>query len=108
MKNKLRYSPEALNDLDETWEYIMMELGNPNAAENVVSNIINSIDKLKDFAKMGTPLSIQNNIESDYRFLLSGNYMIFYRVSESNIYIDRILYGKRDYLHTLFPSSEKK
>ncbi|MDQ7093596.1 type II toxin-antitoxin system RelE/ParE family toxin [Desulfosporosinus sp. PR] len=30
--NKLRYSPEALKDLDEIWAYIYAELQNPDAA----------------------------------------------------------------------------
>jgi plasmid stabilization system protein ParE len=102
MKNKLHYSPEALKDLDETWDYIMMDLANPDAAENVVNEIIDTIDKLEDFAGMGVPLSSVADVETDYRFLLSGNYMIFYRPEEADIYIDRILYGRRDYLRILF------
>lgn len=102
MKNKLHYSPEALKDLDETWGYIVMDLGNPDAAENVVNGIMDVIDKLEDFAEMGAPLSSVADVETDYRFLLSGNYMIFYRPEGTDIYIDRILYGRRDYLRILF------
>lgn len=101
MKNKLHYSPEALNDLDEAWEYIMMDLGNPDAAENVVNRIMDTIDRLVDFAELGALLSSVTDVETDYRFLLSENYMIFYRLEETDVYIDRILYGKRDYLRIL-------
>lgn len=34
--------------------------------------------------------------------------MAFYRVSEKNIYIDRVLYGKRNYLKVLFPDMSQK
>ncbi|WP_042331007.1 type II toxin-antitoxin system RelE/ParE family toxin [Desulfosporosinus orientis] len=36
--NKLLYSPEALNDLDEIWAYINNELLNPAAAQKTVSD----------------------------------------------------------------------
>ena len=92
MKYKIQYSPEALNDLDEIWEYILVELGNPEAAENVVLKMLDAIDTLEDFPERGAPLSSVAEVESDYRFVLSGNYMAFYRVVENLVQVDRVLY----------------
>ena len=103
MKNNIYYSPEAQNDLDEIWEYISVELCNPQAAENTVNKIMDTVDELKDFSEIGALLSSVTEVESDYRFLISGNYMIFYRVIDKEVYIDRVLYGRRDYLRILFP-----
>jgi len=103
MKNNIHYSPEALNDLDEIWEYIFSELCNPQAAENTINNIMDAVDRLEDFSEISAPLSSVTDIESDYRFLISGNYMAFYRVIGREVYIDRVLYGRRDYLRILFP-----
>lgn len=103
MKNNIHYSPKALNDLNEIWDYIFFELCNPDAAQNTVGNIMDTADRLESFSEIGAPLSSVTNIESDYRFLISSNYIIFYRVIGNDIYIDRILYGKRDYLRILFP-----
>ncbi len=103
---KINYSPEAQNDLDEIWDYITYELCNPDAAEHTVNQIIDAIDRLETASpKIGAPLSSITDIESDYRFLVSGNYMVFYRAYEIEVYIDRILYGKRDYLRILFPDN---
>lgn len=102
MKNNIHYSPEALNDLDGIWDYIASELFNPSAAEHTVTNITDSIDRLEDFPELGALLSSVTKLESDYLFLVSGNYLVFYRVDFQNVYIDRILYSKRDYLHILF------
>lgn len=102
MKNKIHYSPESIQDLDDIWDYIMMDLYNPDAAENVVNGIMDAIDRLGDHAEMGAPLSSVADIESDYRFVLSGNYMAFYRAEGTDVYIDRILYGRRNYLRILF------
>ncbi len=96
--NKLHYSPEALRDLDE----IFSELENPSAAENIINTILEAVDKLQDFSMLGSLLSSVTELESDYRFLVCGNYLVFYRVVGSNVYIDRVLYGRRDYLRSLF------
>lgn len=50
----------------------------------------------------GTPLSSVADIESDYRFIVSGNYLVFYRAYGKDVYIDRVLYGRRDYMRILF------
>lgn len=102
MKNKLHYSPESLQDLDEIYEYITMELFNTDAALKVINDMMSTIDKLEDFAEMGKLLSSVASVKSDYRFLISGSYLAFYRVTDAAVYIDRILYGKRDYLRILF------
>ncbi len=102
MKNKIHYSPESRRDLDDIWDYIVSELQNRSAAERVINRIIDAVDPLKNFAEIGTPLSSIADIGTDYRFLVSGNYMVFYRVQGNDIYIDRVLYGRRDYMSVLF------
>ena len=101
MKNKIHYSPESRRDLDDIWDYIVSELQNRSAAEHVINRIIDAVDPLKNFAEMGTPLSSIADIGTDYRFLVSGNYMVFYRVQGNDVYIDRVLYGRSDYMSVL-------
>ena len=102
MKNKIHYSPESRRDLDNIWDYIVSELQNRSAAERVIDCIMDAVDPLKNFAEMGTPLSSIADIGTDYRFLVSGNYMVFYRVQGNDVYIDRVLYGRSDYMSVLF------
>lgn len=102
MKNKIHYSPESRRDLDDIWDYIVSELQNRSAAERVINRIIDAVDPLKNFAEIGTPLSSIADIGTDYRFLVSGNYMVFYRVQGNDVYIDRVLYGRSDYMSVLF------
>ena len=101
MKNKLHYAKEARLDLDDIWDYIVGELSNVAAAAKTVNRIMDMVYQLADFPQMGTPLSSVSNAKSDYRFLVSGNYLIFYRERGRDVYVDRVLYGRRDYLHTL-------
>ena len=102
MKNKIHYTVESRRDLDEILDYIVSELQNPSAAERVVSGIMDDVDRLEDFAELGPSLSSLTDVESDYRFLVTGNYLAFYRVSGRDVYVDRVLYGRRDYLRILF------
>ena len=102
MKNKLHYSAQALRDLDGIWDYIRTDLGNPKAAERMVVRIEEDIDKLALFPNMGTPLASIVPVDNGTRFLVTQQYMTFYRVQNADVYIDRILYGRRDYLRILF------
>ena len=102
MKNKIHHSPESRRDLDDIWDYIVSDLQNRSAAERVIDRIMDAVDPLKNFAEMGTPLSSIADIGTDYRFLVSGNYMVFYRVQGNDVYIDRVLYGRSDYMSVLF------
>lgn len=102
MKYKLRYSTQSRRDLEEIWDYIATELQNTSAAARIVNAIMDSANQLIEFAEMGAPLSSIANVESDYRFLVHGNYLTFYRVQGDEVYVDRVLYGRRDYLRILF------
>ncbi|MDR0840468.1 MAG: type II toxin-antitoxin system RelE/ParE family toxin [Christensenellaceae bacterium] len=99
---KLRYSKVALRDLEQIDDYIAEELKNPSAALNMVGKIQDAIDKLVAFPQMGAPLSIRYEGLDDYRYLICGHYLAFYRITEDVVFVDRILYGRRDYLKILF------
>lgn len=105
-KNKIHYTPESRRDLDDIWDYIVSELQNRSAAENVVNRIMDTVDQLEDHALIGTPLASIADVDDDHRFLVSGNYMVFYRASGNDIYVDRVLYGRRDYLRILFADAQ--
>ena len=88
--------------MDDIWDYIVSELQNRSAAEHMIDRIMDAVDQLKNFAEMGTPLFSIADVSTDYRFLVSGNYMVFYRAQDSNVHIDRVLYGRSDYMSVLF------
>ena len=88
--------------MDDIWDYIVSELQNRSAAECVIERIMDAVDQLKSFAEIGTPLSSIADVGTEYRFLVSGNYMVFYRVQGGDVCIDRALYGRSDYMSALF------
>jgi plasmid stabilization system protein ParE len=99
---KLHVTPEAQDDLHSIKEYISVELANPGAALNTVSKITKAMRRLIDFPDGGVPLSSVTDIPNNYRFLVCGSYLVFYRHESGNVYIIRVLYGRRDYMKILF------
>ena len=99
---KIEMTPEASADLHGIKDYIEQELGNPVAALNTVARITKAIRGLLTFPDSGTPLSPIVNFPTNYRFLVSGSYLVFYLHTGNIAQIIRILYGKRDYLRILF------
>ncbi len=100
--SKIVFSDEAVNDLKEIKAYISEDLCNEIAAKNTVSEIIKQIGILERFPNTGTLLSSIIKVDTDYRFLICGNYTAFYKTDSSNVYIMRILYGKRDFMRCIF------
>lgn len=98
----ISFSPEAVSDLQQTKAYITDELCNEQAATNTIAKITGKIRELTAFPEMGAPLSSIVDFETDYRFLVCGNYTAFYRFENQTVYIVRVLYGRRDFMRILF------
>ena len=98
----LHYSAESRDDLAQTKKHISEEFDNPTAATRMVAYITKRIRGLKQFPEMGALLSSIVDIETNYRFLVCKNYLAFYRIDEKDVYIIRVLHGRRDYISILF------
>lgn len=100
--NRLFISPAAEKDLIEIKQYISEDLDNPISAMKIISQITKHIRDLINFPEVGVPLSRKIGFETNYRFFISGSYLVFYRFVENSVYVDRVLYAKRDYIKILF------
>lgn len=63
------------------------------------------IKKLKNAPFIGAPLDSIIDVKTDYRFLVCGNYLIFYKVKHDVISVYRVMNGRRDYCRQLFGTS---
>jgi len=106
--NRIQYSRLARQDLADIKAYITEDLLNPVAAVNVVSKIVKSIRALLTHPLMGALLSSIADVESDYRFLVCGNYVVFYRLENEIIYVSRVMYRRRDFMKILFGEANDK
>ena len=103
----VQYSPQATQDLENIRDYILLEFANPEAALKTVEQIMDAVERLEVFPLSGAALASITGVESRYRFIVAGKYMVFYRVERESVYIDRVLYGKRDYFRVLFGNLEE-
>ena len=97
---KLRYTPAAIQDLDEIEQYIREELCAPDAAKNTIRKIANSCALLRSTPRMGLSLQEKLNREIPQRYIISGNYLIIYEIDES-ISVLRVLDTRTDYITIL-------
>lgn len=99
---KLLISPLARADMREIGDYIRRELRNPDAALRTVRRFREAMLPLRDFPHMGSPLLAAGKQGAPYRYLVCGSYLIFYHADSAAVHVDRVLYGRRDYLALLF------
>lgn len=72
-------------------------------ATNIVKSIGNDIRKLQYNVTLGRPLSaVFLESELTYYRLVSGKYIVIYEFDAEVITVDLIVWGKMDYIATLF------
>lgn len=103
----IKFSDDAIKDLQQTKAYITKELCNEQAANSTISKIMKNIQILETFPESGTLLETKVKFNTNYRFLVCGNYTAFYRIENNEVYVVRILYGRRDFMRILFKSQDE-
>ena len=92
----------ARADMREIGDYISRELRNPDAALRMIRRFQEAMLPLREFPEMGSPLLAAGKQSAPYRYLVCGSYLIFYHIGAEAVHIDRVLYGRRDYMALLF------
>ena len=95
-KYKIERTQRANIDLYKIYNYIFFDLANPIAADNFINKILKSISKLQIFPFMGKRYSNTN-----LKYIYFKNYLIFYKVSNHKVKIQRVLYKKQNFKNKL-------
>ena len=98
---KLKYSPEAGEDLQRIYDYISSGLSNLISANKTIERIIKACAMLCDFPYLGLSVGNKFGIDSDLRLLVCGKHVVIYRVMNDCVYISRIVDGRTDYMRIL-------
>ena len=96
----LRYTPQAMLDLEEISSYIAIELQNPEAAKHVIASIAKDASLLKSQPYLGVELRKKIGRDIDGHALISGKYILIYEVTDA-ISILRVLDTRVDYLRVI-------
>lgn len=98
---KVRFTPQAVADLEEIKRYISDDLFNPQAAAELIELVFEKIRTLTSLPQTGARLRSAIPILKTYRFIPCKNYLVFYRTEVKTVSVIRILYARRDYLGLL-------
>lgn len=101
MSYKIRYSPTAIRDLDRVWAEVCEASAEPETASRYVDDLMNRIAEKREFPKSGSPLYYEGSF-TGYYFVVFKAYMAFYRVRNDCIFVDRVVFGRSDYMRTIF------
>ena len=102
----IRFTPQAVADLEEIKRYISDDLFNPQAATDILALIFERIRTLTSMPQAGARLRTDIPSLNTYRFIPCKNYLVFYRTEERYVSIIRILHARRDYFGLLESGTE--
>lgn len=105
MRYKLRYSPEALDDMDRIWMEVLDSSKDFDTSDRYIDDLRAKIRKKIDFPKSGRPLTYMGEFTGIYMVYFKA-YIAFYRISGDAVEVGRVLYAKSDYIKTLLGQSE--
>ena len=88
---KILWAPRALEDLKDAHDFIALD--NPGRAEAFVLDMVDRVEKLARFEKLGRV--IPEIGESRYRELIVGPYRVFHEKRDQDVLVFRVLHSKR-------------
>ena len=92
---ELRFTPIAVNDLQKIRQFIAED--SVARAEKVIQDFFKQFEVLIDFPYMGNALAKRVSFRTNYRYIVVGNYIVLYRVSENYLEIYRVINRYQDF-----------
>lgn len=105
MKYSIEYSPLAVEDLQRVRSEVLLASSNADVTKDYLLSLMSKIESKSDFPMSGHPIFYGDKF-TGYYFVRYKAYLAFYRVDGERLLVDRILFGKSDYLQILFPLSD--
>ncbi len=96
---KSRYLGPAVADLLSIVDYIAEE--RPRAADKMLDRFEKAVARLERSPFAGKAPNDDELRRRNFRMLIVGKYLVFYKITDETIVIHRIIHGARDYKHLL-------
>jgi len=90
---KIKYSPEAIDDLQRVVEFV--EIKNPFAARRIAIDLQEGVEKLKQSPEIGLPV-LKAPDPDQIRDLYINDYTVRYLITGEAIFILRIWHDKEN------------
>ena len=104
---RIESSPVAVRDLERVWAEVFEASASEETATKYVDDLMNQISAKQNFPKSGAPLYYEGLFTGFY-FVTFKSYMAFYKVETDRMLVSRVVYGKSDYMRTIFRNTHKK
>ena len=95
MTYTVRVLRRAEGDLSEIYDHIAED--SPRRAVEVVERVLDRIESLSELPSRGAPPRDERLKQKGYRFVIEHSYLILYKVGSSQIWVHRVVHGKRAY-----------
>ena len=101
--HRLKFSKLFKSDVDSTYNYIKNNLEAPMAANNLIKEILETLNRIKENPNTRPLVQDKYLASLGYRLINVKNYCLFYIIGNDNrhIKIIRFLYNKRDWINIL-------
>lgn len=94
---ELRINPIAAEDLKNIKSYIAED--NEKMAVKTVQEIYARIESIQQFPYMGADLSKRVNFQTNYKYVICGNYVVLYLIGTEYVDIYRVINRYQDITH---------
>lgn len=101
MSYRIEYSQAAIRDLDRVWNEVYEASKEADIATRYVDGLMGCVAEKRAFPKSGAPLYYENGF-TGYYYVVFKAYMAFYRIVEERILVDRVVFGRSDYMRIIF------
>ena len=91
---KLRINPAVAIDLKNIKEYIIQD--SQAVAEEVINKLYIQIENIQQFPNIGLDLSKRVRFRTNYKYVIWGNYIIFYKIQGEYVEIYRVVNRYQD------------
>ena len=92
----VQITDKALADMEEIYEYIVVQLQSPENAIGQYNRIAEAIEKLDMFPERVRVMESEPECTMGLRQLPIDNYSIFYVIREERVIVARVLYSASD------------
>ena len=94
--NKIVYLPLAQADILDAVDYIADRLGNPQAADRLLTELDNTVQRIAQFPYAHELYRTNRPILDEVRKVPVKGYVLYYAVFEDTVEIRRFLHGRRN------------
>ena len=91
---KLRINPIVVEDLKKMKEYIAED--SEEMAVKTIQEIYAQFEHIQQFPHMGADLAKRVSFRTDYKYAISGNYVVLYKIGKEYVEIYRVVNRYQD------------